>query len=246
MLQNGAWVKVENSVRWKDLPNSRVDIRPVAAKAIFRFESQLVAAGAQVLRTINVISEHNKKGTLIDSDIIIKNGRIVQLSAADARTLVNIAMCVQWPILSRAGNCAGMQPSGGHFGPYRRQNMKDFGCVDLSSLVPDIIASIEDLMRPHLRHSQFHWNATFIGIGCQEIELLQLPSEGYTFVQVVHNPGGGTVTNLSTKTVLRSSGQGMMVRLCDIHIEGGRNMCFLVLYHSFVEHSAQGRSPLKR
>ena len=155
LLQNGAWVKVENSVRWKDLPNSRCDIRPIATKAIFRFESQLVAAGAQVLRTINVISEHNNKGTLIDSDIIIKNGRIVQLSADDARTLVNIALCGQWPILSRAGNCAGLQPSGGHFGPYRRQNMQGFGCNDMSFLVLDIICSIEDLMRPNLRHSNF-------------------------------------------------------------------------------------------
>ena len=93
MLQNGAWVKVEDRVRWKDLQHSRVDIRPVAEKAIFRFESQLVAAGAQVLRTINVISEHNKRGTLNDSDIIVKNGRIVQLSGDDARTLVNMAMC---------------------------------------------------------------------------------------------------------------------------------------------------------
>ncbi len=114
LLQNGAWVKVENRVRWKDLQNSRLDIRPVAAKAIFRFESQLVAAGAQVLRTINAISEHNNKGMILDSDIIIKNGRIVQLDADHARMLVNTAMCVQWPILKRAGNCAGLKLSGGH------------------------------------------------------------------------------------------------------------------------------------
>ncbi len=78
LLQNGAWVKVEDRVRWKDLQNSRADIRPLANKAIFRFESQLVAAGAQVVKTINVISEYSKRDTVNISDIVIKNGRISQ------------------------------------------------------------------------------------------------------------------------------------------------------------------------
>ena len=99
MLQNGAWVKVEDRVCWKDVQNSHADIRPLAVKAIFRFESQIVAAGAQVVKTTNVISEHYKKGILSDSDIVIKNGRISQLSGGDARALINTTLFVIWPTL---------------------------------------------------------------------------------------------------------------------------------------------------
>ncbi len=45
------------------------------------------AAGAQVVKTTNVISEHYQKGILNDSDIVIKNGRISQLSDIDTQTL---------------------------------------------------------------------------------------------------------------------------------------------------------------
>ncbi len=116
--------------------------------------------------------------------------------------------------------------------------------------MPDIECSLQDLLRPHLRKSGFQWNATFIGTGCRELELLQLPSSGYTFVLVVHNPGGGSVTNLSSKTVLRCRGEGMMVNLCDVHVGGGQGMCLMVVYHSFVtmnvEPSAPGPKPSKK
>ncbi len=166
LLQNGAWVKVEDRVRWKDLQNSRADIRPIANKAIFRFESQLVAAGAQVVKTINVISEYSKRGIVNISDIVIKNGRISQLSGDDARTLVNIALSVHWPPMTSAGDCAGSKLHGGHFGPYRRQNMRRISCQDMSLIVPDIECSLQDLLRPHLRKSGFQWNAIFIETGC--------------------------------------------------------------------------------
>ena len=162
----------------------------MAAKAIFRFESQITAAGAQVVKTINLMSERHKWGWLSVSDIIIKNGRCTQLSADDALMLVNIALCIEWPRLRRAGNCACDFLRGGHSGPFRRQNMKSFGCTDMGSVIPDIFDSLQDLMRPHLGLTKFQWNATFVGIGCCEMELLQLPSHGYAFVLVVHNPGG--------------------------------------------------------
>ncbi len=55
----GAWTKVEDRVVWKELQNSQAEIRPMAAKAIFRFESQITAAGAQVVKTINLMSERH-------------------------------------------------------------------------------------------------------------------------------------------------------------------------------------------
>jgi hypothetical protein len=60
--------------------------------------------------------------------------------------------------------------------------------------VPDIECSLQDLLRPHLRKSGFQWYATFIGTDFRELELLQLPSRGYTYLLVVYNPGGGSVT----------------------------------------------------
>ncbi len=115
--------------------------------------------------------------------------------------------------------------------------------------MPDIECSLQDLLRPHLRKSGFQWNTTFIGTDCRELELLQLPSRGYTYLLVVYNPGGGSVTNLSTKTVVKSSGQGMMVKLCDIQVGNGQGMCLIVMYHSFVdmnnEYRHQGPKPNK-
>ena len=110
-------------------------------------------------------------------------------------------------MLRSAGNGAGANLYGGHFDPFRGQNMKCIGCLDMSLLLPDINDYIRELMRPFLHFSKFLWNATFIGIGCYELELLQLPASGYAYVQVVHNPGGGSVTNLSTKTIVSCSGE---------------------------------------
>ncbi len=159
LLQNGAWVKLENRVRWKDLPNSRAEIRALATKAIFRFESEMVAAGAQVVKTVNLITEHIKKGILTVHDIVVKNGRITQLSCDDLRLLTNAALCPKWPSLrcldesaSRVGNYAG-----GHFGRFRWQNMRQLGCTDMTLIVPDIDNAIQDLMRPHLRNSNGNW-----------------------------------------------------------------------------------------
>ena len=54
---------------------------------------------------------------------------------------------------------------------------------------------------------------------------------------------------MSTKTVLWDSGQGMMVKLCDVHADNGQGMCLIVMYHSFVdmekEHRAPGPKPEK-
>ena len=81
-----------------------------------------------------------------------------------------------------------------------------------------------------------------MGIGCRELELLQLPSSIFIFVLVVHNPGGGSVTNLSTRSVVRNSGQGMMVKLCDVHVENRCGLCLVVMYHSFIDMNCEHRS----
>ncbi len=80
--------------------------------------------------------------------------------------------------------------------------------------------------------------------------MLQLPSNGYAYVQVVHNPGGGSVTNLSTKTIVKCSGESIIVRLADVHITNCEGMCLLVMYHSFVdtcsERHADSRESVKQ
>ncbi len=70
-----------------------------------------------------------------------------------------------------------------------------------------------------------------------------LPCEGYAYVQVVHNPGCGTFTNLSTKTVLRDSGQGMMVKLCDVRVDDREGLCLVVMYHSFANNDLEQCAP---
>jgi hypothetical protein len=169
------------------------------------------------------------------------------LSGADAQMLSNIVLCVEWPTLRSAGVRAGANLYGGHFGPFRRQNMRSIGCHDMSLFLSDIDESLQKLMRPLLRFTKFKWNATFIGIGCRELELLQLPASGYAYIQVVRNPGGGSVINLTTKTVLNHSGTGIVARLTDIQIKNGHGMCLMVMYHSFVDvndqHRASGYKP---
>ncbi len=150
LLQNGAWVKVEDRVRWTDLQTSRADIRPIANKAIFRFESQLVAAGAQVVKTINVISEYSKRDTVNISDILIKNGRISQLSGDDARTLVNVVLSVQCPPTASAGDFPDWRLHGGPFGPFRRHTTTPISTHHFRLLVPELRYSLTSLLRLYL------------------------------------------------------------------------------------------------
>ncbi len=67
--------------------------------------------------------------------------------------------------------------------------MSCIGCEDMSLILPDIDLSIRDVMISYIRLTRFRWNSKLLGVGCDDMELIMLPCDGYAYIQVVCNPG---------------------------------------------------------
>ncbi len=101
ILRMNAWTKVEDKVKWSKLSEPKAIIKPIAEKAIFKFEKDIKLGAPSVARSgimTNVIehTRHNLDDPYRKTCIFIKNGRTTRFSKLSAYELSDHAMSICW------------------------------------------------------------------------------------------------------------------------------------------------------
>ncbi len=183
-----AWTKVEDKVKWSKLSEPKGIIKPIAEKAIFKFENDIKLGAPSVARS-GVMTNAGEIVTsrVHEGDIIIKNGRTIRLVTKFAHELSDHVMSIGWPTMSLHGNLSDPKgttssvPSGASYkahGGYIGSNSegyidinKQVNCRNLTSDVMDFAIAITYALQSHLHNTDFILSLIYIYEPTRQSEL---------------------------------------------------------------------------
>ena len=133
-LRKGAWEKIENRVTWSNLPNFKEIIKPLADKAIFRFENDI-----QITPTFAGTPANPSGSTTVGAS----PDKFWRFSKKEIITINDHLMCYNWPPFATSGRTAAGSngrrdgQKGGHMGSYDDELLKTIGCFDVTDDLGD-------------------------------------------------------------------------------------------------------------